>query len=484
MAAPGVYVTTSARSGVAGQVTAPSGQFFIVGMFERGPIDRAVQVRNIGELERVFGTRTPYSSSYDQLVTFFSEGGRQAQVVRVVGAGATAGTLTLKDRAATPADTLQFDAASVGNSSTTLSVEVLDGSVANTFRVRVYQANKVVEDYNNLANPVDAVSRFSNSVYVRVTNLASTSASPTNNPAAIERTALSAGDDARMSVTADTYIAGLDLFTETLGTGAVAIPGQGTSAAHAGLVAHAERFNRVALLAAPMESTVSSLQALSSAVDSEYAGLFAPWVNVPVGAGMITPLSPEGYVAAVRARAHETVGPWRKPAGNIARAQHVLSLVTVFDNDDAELLAESKVSPIRGEGVNIRLYGWNSLSTDRDNWRDLKDRDLVNWLVTESTRRLENYVFETIDNRGQLMSQIEAELVGLVDPVAQANGLYARFDDEGNEIDPGYAIDTRSLNTESTIVNNELHVGLAVRVSTTSDLINLTIVKAGIQSAL
>ena len=44
MAAPGVVVTTATRSGPTGTPRAQSGQYFVIGLAERGPVDVPVKV--------------------------------------------------------------------------------------------------------------------------------------------------------------------------------------------------------------------------------------------------------------------------------------------------------------------------------------------------------------------------------------------------------------------------------------------------------
>src|SRR3954447_21356034 len=132
---PGVNVTTNVRSGPSAGAQPPSGQFFLVGVFERGSTTEATRVRSVAELNRYFGNTTTYSAGYDQAYTFFSEGGEQAYIARVVGDAATTGTLSLVDRAVTPLATLTVNAANAGAWSNNLTVEIDDGPTTSTFRM-------------------------------------------------------------------------------------------------------------------------------------------------------------------------------------------------------------------------------------------------------------------------------------------------------------------------------------------------------------
>jgi hypothetical protein len=478
---PGVNVSTAARSGPSSALTDFSGQFFVVGMADRGPTDVATLIRGLADFEAIFGTRVSYSTLYDTVKTFFEEGGDQAYVVRVVGDAASIGKVTINDRAGTPVPTLDANAASAGAWSSNLKVIVDDGSLANTVKVTITLNNSQVESYDNLDSPASIVTRFANSLYVNFVNKGSATVAPANNPEVGTYT-ITAGTDDRATVDADSYTAGLALFTEGLGDGAVSVPGVGTTV-HAALQAHAIQFNRIAILSMLSTSIESDLTTQASALDTEYAGLFAPWVQISDGAGGVRNVPPDGYVAACRARAHKQTGAWRAPAGGIAVANTLVGLSTEFTTDQANNLDSAKVSVIRRVANTIRLYGWRSLSNDTVNWSYLNFRDLMNRLVVESENRLEGYVFSPVDAKGALQAAINAELVGIVEPIRQAGGLWENVGPDGTLIDPGYLVETgSSVNTSASLANNEVRARLSVRMSPVSALVSLTIVKVGLLS--
>lgn len=482
---PGVVVTTSARSGPTTPLSAASGQFFMVGVFERGPETPTV-IRGISDLRQVYGNRVAYSDAYDQLVTFFSEGGEQARVARVVGSAADSGTLTLNDReATTPLPTLTISAANAGSWSSNLSVEVANGSNTGTFRLIVRLGNDIVEDYNNLATPADAVTRTNGSNYITVANMGSTTTAPANNPAVQARTTLTAGTDDRASITAADYVAALDLFTLDMGDGAVAVPGQDNATVRNALVNHAQANHRIALLAGAKDDTVSSLISAASSINSMHAGLFAPWIVVPTDGSATKVIGPEGYVAACRARAHREEGPWRAPAGSLATARYIVDVYQRYTAADANKLDDAKVSAIRYISNTVRLYGWRSLSNDFESWSYLKDQDLINRIVLDAESRLEQFVYAPIDSRKQLQSLVEAEMVGMLEPIAERNGLFGKWDEEGNETDPGYVVNAGDdVNPVSSLTQNRINVVISLRVSPTAALISLNITKVNPLGAL
>ena len=489
MAAPGVTVTTETAPGGGDLETGRAGTYYVAGLTQRGAVDGPVQLRSLSEYTSKLGERVSYGALYDDLATFFAEGGTRAYVARVVGDAAAVGTLTLQDRAGVPVDTLRIDAKDPGAWSSDVTVEVTDGIVADTFDLIVRHDGDIVENYRNLASPAAAVTATATSGYIRAFDLGSATVAPDNNPAVQAATALSAGDDDRGSVVAADYVTALDRLGADLGAGVVAIPGQTADTVGAGLIAHARATRRLALLAPASGQTVQQASAtalaLRNTAGAEHAGIFYPWVQVPDGAGGVRTISPEGYVAGVRARTVAAVGTWRAPAGDIARAKYVTGLETDLTEDDIGSLTDDHVNAIRTAFSSVRLYGWRSLSTDQVNYRFLNGRDVLNDVASQLDRQLEQYVFRTIDGRGALFTEVEGTVASVVQPLAAAGGLYANVDAEGNEVDPGFRIDTGpTVNTVETIAAGEVRVAVALRVSPVGELIRVTISKVSLRSEL
>lgn len=484
---PGVSVRTATRSGPVNPAIPASGRYFVVGQFERGDVVVPQRVRSLAELEVKFGGRVTYGSAYDDLRMFFEEGGTEAYVVRVVGPSATKGTLTLVDKAGSPLPTLKVDALSPGAWSAGVTVQVAAGTQANTFKVIVSGPLSVVETYDNLSTAADAVVALNASAYVRGTDLGSVTVGLNAQPATIAATALSAGSDDRASIIASTMVAALDLFGPEYGVGAVAIPGQASSAVGAGLMAHAKAKRRLALLATAVGANAAAAKAAAAALvsaDGEFGGVFYPWVRVPLGGNASKLISPEGFVAAARARAHQQVGPWRAPGGEISVARFITGVEVPIVRAVGDDLDDNNVNAIRTIAGTTRLYGWRSLSTDRDNYALLTGRDVLNTLAYACEDALESYVFQSIDAKGQLLASVAAELIGVVEPMRAAGGLYELIVN-GQQVDPGYSVDVGdTVNTIAVLNQNKIAAVLAVRVSPVGTLIDLTIVKAGLTATV
>lgn len=484
---PGVSVRTATRSGPVNPTVPPTGRYFVVGQFDRGVPGVAVRIRSLAELEVQFGGRVTYGSAYDDLRMFFEEGGTEAYVTRVVGPAATKGTLTLTDKAGSPLPTVRIDAISAGAWSTGVTVTSSAGTIAGTYKLVVAGPLGIVETYDNLVTPADAVNALNASAFVRAADLGSATVAPNNQPKVQAATALSAGTDDRASITATLMGNGLAAFGSALGTGSVAIPGYSSTLVGAALMAHAKTFRRLAILAAAVGADDAAYTAAATALlaaDGEFGGLFGPWVRVPLGGGASKLVSPEGYVAAARARAHRDVGPWRAPAGELSKAEFVLGVERELTQAQGNALNASAVSAIRTIAGSTRLYGWRSLSTDVDNYLLLTGRDVLNVLAYAAEAALERYVFRTIDSKGQLLASVAGELVGVVEPMRAAGGLYELIVD-GQQVDPGYSVDVgATVNTAAVLNANKVAAVLAVRVSPVGELIDLTIVKAGLTATV
>jgi hypothetical protein len=474
---PGVNVSTATRTGPTAVVTAASGQFFVAGQAERGPADTATLLTGFADFEAIYGNKVSYSYLSDTVKTFFEEGGSKCYVSRVLGPSPTKGVRALVDRAVggAAATTLTLTAINEGAWSSDLSVVV---STAGT-QIDIYYDGDLKESFTG-ATVAELTTALGGSEWVTATNAGNTGATPLPLAGTFS---LSAGTDDRSNIVTSNYTDALDAFAKELGDGSVAIPGIG-STVHATLINHASANRRIALLDASETASTSALTTLADGLNTEYAGLFAPWVQINTDSGL-TYIPPVGYIAAVRNRAHEEDGPYRAAAGLIATARFVTGLKYDYSKAVGDNLDAAKVNAIRFINNTVRNYGWRSLSDDTDNYTLLTGRDLLNRLVTESEKRLEQFVFQTVDGRGQLLSAINGTIVGIVEPYRQKGGLFEKFDVEGNIIDPGYLVETGpNVNTLNNLAQNEVRARLSVRISPSAALITVTIVKVGLLAGL
>lgn len=478
---PGIISTVTTRSGRSSTGT-EAGTFFVAGITERGRTDVLGTVRSISDYAQQYGGRVTYGSLYDALRVFFEEGGSTAKVARVVGPAATEGTLTLMDSEATPAETITLDALGAGDWSANVDVDVAAGSLSGTFKITIAYGD-ITEVYDNLSTAADAVQKI---------NLRSDLVRATDEGAGTDPAdgsfSLAAGDDDRAAVTATHYTDQLTALADaTTAPGLVAIPGQTADAVGAALLAYAEANRKIAILASAITADVAAAKADAAAlIDSpgaEYGGLVFPSITINHNGALID-VSPEGYVAGVRARAVADAGPWRAPAGQIAASTTIVEPTVEVDQTTGDDLDASGVSAIRTIYGSPRLYGWRSLSSDVENYGLLTNGDIVNFVLSEVEKVMEEFVFEPIDARGQLFSSLKGSIIGVLQPIASAGGLFAQFDGS-NEVDPGYRVVTdETVNTTTTLQQSKLRADVSIRPSPSAALIEFNLTKVSLTSAV
>lgn len=480
---PGIVVNTSVRTGPSTVNQSPTATFFVVGQTERGPIDSAKMVTSIADFETVYGNYVSYGSIHQQVQTFFEEGGAQVYVSRVVGASATAGELDLLDSNSDTALTLS--ATGPGNWSTNLEATVQ--SIGTGFQIKLYLNDELVYTTGECATATAAVTRINNSPvagkYVTATdggNLA---------PVTTARTALSAGDDDRGAIVTASYVDALQLFDADLGPGAIAIPGQNGATIWNAILSHCYSFNRMALLAFPenysAEQAAEDAASQSAELYAEYAGFFFPWVKMVNENGTSLNISPEGYVAAKRSIAHNTIGPWQPYAGQISESTFITGINQTIDKASGDELDESRVNALRIITGRVRIYGARSVSADEDNFRFLTAREMLNFIVHRAQVVLEDLVFSPIDGRSSLFSKVEARLIFMLEPIRVAGGLYEAFDNTGKRIDYGYSVQVNdAINPLSQLAGGLVKAKVGIRVSSVGDQIQVDVTKSNLTASV
>lgn len=449
-------------------------------MFQRGPIAATV-VASLTQFVALYGDRPTYSFAYDDLTTYFREGGGEAVVARVVGPAATTGTKTF-NASGTTTPAIRFDASSPGSWSADVDIEITAGA-SSTVTVGVYYQDELVNRYANLASVADIVNAVAQSAYVQAFDLGGAL------PATSEKSAgaLSAGADDRLNVNTASMTAALNRFSPDFGVGAVAIPGYTVDQVGGALQTHAGDNRRIALLHLPQDGTVADAVADGEgfvSAQGKSVGIFHPWVQIP-GPGN-TPLTvpPTGYVAAKRAVAHRTAGPWRVPAGQIALASYLVGVDKQYTTSEANQLDAANISVIRSFAGAIELYGYRSLSTDEATYPLLNKQDATNVVAQDLEALLQPRVFGSVDADGTFFETIKGDCIGYLAPIRDEGGLYALKNVQGEEVDPGYQVVVdATLNTAATLAKNEVYVKVGLRWSPVAELIYLTITSVPLTTA-
>jgi hypothetical protein len=500
---PGVVVTTAVRTGPTVANVAPSATFFVAGITERGPVDRAVLVTSLTEFEDYYGGFVSYGFVHQQVQTFFEEGGARCYIGRTVGAspGATSsntstGVLALAEPAGTA---VTLTASGPGDWSANLKVTVTQLGAANSRAVKFFLNNEQVYSTGECANAAVIVNKINSSPIAARYATATLSAGKdaTFLTVVSTPTALSSGSDNRTNITLTNYSNALALFTDDLGSGAVALPGvagsSGTAttlAIHTALIAHANTNSRIALCSFP--STFVSTDAIAQMSNygladdsSEHSAFFWPWVTANRAVNTPMTISPEGYVAAKRSVTFNAIGPWAPYAGLTSEASFITGLAATTGKTIGDALDAARVNALRIINGRVRIYGARSASSDEDNFRYITAQEMINYIVVEAQNRLEDLVFSTIDGRGSLFGQVDARLRALLDPIRTAGGLYEAFDSLGNRIDYGYTVVVNeAINPVSQLAGGLIKAKVGVRVSSIGDQIQVEVTKSNLTASV
>lgn len=482
---PGVVVTTAVRTGPALVGVNPAATFFVAGQTGRGPSDRAVQVVSLGDYESKFGGAVSYGYVHETIKTFFEEGGSVAYVSRVVGASASTGFLTLKD--SSNEDVLTLRAAGPGLWSASLSATVEDtgGGVI----VRIFLNDDLVFRVNESGSSAQIAARINASPLAARYVTAEVDDNGTGVPAALADTDFSSGNDDRSSIVDVDYVNALSNFTDNLGAGAVSIPGKNGDTIWNGLREHANANHRMALASFAEDATDTFAKTkaidLSYADNSEHFAFFYPWVTVRSASGINIAIPPEGYVAAKRSLAFNTVGPWQTYAGLISEAKFVNGTNITVDKVMGDSLDESRVNALRVINGRVRIYGARTTSWDEDNWRFINSQEMVNYVVVQAQAVLEDLVFSVIDGRQAIFSRVRSRLVGLLEPIRVAGGFYEAFDEFGERVDFGYTVTVdSSINPVTQLAEGLIRAKVGMRVSSVGDKIEVEVTKSNLTASV
>ena len=485
---PGVVVTTAVRTGPSTANVAPASTFFVVGESQRGPIDEARLVTSLAEFEVRYGGYLATASLHQQVQTFFEEGGSRAYVSRVTGSSAVAASLEVDDNAGSPALTLT--AANPGtwaNGSTGLSIttEVSGSGIA----LKLFLNGDLVYSTGAQTSAGNTVSTINDSSIASVYVTASTINSSGVLGASASAQAFSGG----VSDAADEseYIAGLGLFLNQYGAGAVAIPGKYGDTVWSAIETHCVTNSRIALLAFDPADTVTAVKTAADswitaeATNPEYAAFYFPSIKMTGSALTSLTISPEGYVAAKRSIAHNEIGSWSPAGGLQSKARFVTGTAVAVDKTAGDSLDTAYINAIRVIQNSVRIYGARSASSDTTNFRYITARDTLNYIVVQAERSLEDLVFSPIDGRRTVFGRVESRLIGLLDPIRTAGGLFEAFDVDGNQIDAGYSVEvTDGLNPITQLATGVVKAKVGVRISSIADRIEVEIIKSNLTTSV
>ncbi len=110
---PGVYIE-EIPSGVRTITGVSTSIAAFIDYFKRGPMNKAVQIFNFGDFERMFGGLDALSEASYAIQQFFLNGGSQAYVVRVAGGNPVASNVTISNASPAGAEAIRIKAIDPG----------------------------------------------------------------------------------------------------------------------------------------------------------------------------------------------------------------------------------------------------------------------------------------------------------------------------------------------------------------------------------
>lgn len=485
---PGVVVTTAVRTGPTSVQVTPTATAFVAGVTSRGPSGSATLISSIAQYEAIYGGYTSLGYTHQTVKTFFEEGGARIYVSRAVGTGSTPATCVLLDGEVTPATSLTLTATGKG---TWAHSGVLEASIVivNTtgFYAEIFLngAKVYTSATYTAATKAEFVDEINNSAVAALYVTAASTGSVI--PAAVTKQDFTSGTDGS-TVAANDIVVALGSFTYDLGSGAVMAPGFYDNTTVGALIENADTNHRIAISSVAAGSTAGDAVTDSAAYlgdeNSEHLAIYWPWVKVPNGALTMT-IPPEGFVAARRAAVQNSRGVFYPYAGEAGAASYVVGLETSVSKEDTDTVDAGNVNAIRIVQGSLRIYGARSMSTDTDNFRFITGQEVLNYVVYLAELNLESLLFQPIDGRKTIFARVASTLVSILDPLAKAGGLFANYDVNGKEIDPGYSVVVSdALNPVTQLAQGKIVAKVGARVSGIGDKIEVEVTKSSLTASL
>lgn len=243
---------------------------------------------------------------------------------------------------------------------------------------------------------------------------------------------------------------GLAAFEEVSNVSIMAIPGITSAAVQLALVAHCQNLaSRFAVLDMPLEMTKpQDLLTHREIVDSDYAAMYHPWLEVyDMAAKRPAYIPPSGAVCGIYARSDITRGVHKAPANEVVN--NCIGLSCMYNKGEQDLLNPAGVNLIRAlPGQGIRVWGARTCSSN-SLWKYVNVRRLFIYLE-ESIRTQTNWaVFEPNDE--VLWLRVQRTIVSFLRDMYRSGALVGATEDEAFFVNIG-----RDTMTEQDIANGRL----------------------------
>ena len=483
---PGVYVqeTLNPIQPVVGPSSDTVAAF--VGANDRGPTTPTLVTSWSQYVSKFNSWNTTASNALPlALYMFFSNGGSQAYVQRVVGSGAAQATRTLSDRAGTPVATLQVKSNNVGAWGNNINVSVTDSATTGYFNLVVYYNGStsadIVEQWTDLTM-TSTDSRYAlsvingNSNYIAVVDLASTSTGATKNPAVVSNQALSSGANGA-TVTSTPIIAALSNFDTIPQSLNLNIPTYTDATTVNAAISYAVGRGDVFVVIDGVDDTVANQLTLAATYTAtSQAAVYYPLISIadptvtvgaPTGSTKTVPAG--AAVVGLMAATDASRGVFKAPAGLQARLAGAVSVVPLTNaNLDSLNSANPPVNAIRYvSGAGIVVMGSRTLKPGyADRYVPVR-RTLI--YLEKSLKDLTQFaVFEPNDAR--LWTRINATVSSFLTSFWSQGGL------AGTNPAQAYFVKCDSdINTQAVIDNGIVNIQVGVALQRPAEFVVINI---------
>lgn len=432
-----IEVTTQAVASPPASSSTPSGQAFVLGATQRGPVDKAVRVTSPAGFRAVFGDAAGGPATADLLDVAFRHGLGAAWVGRLAGP------------AAMPASKVLGSALTVTATS--------PGAWGNAVTAGWTDATKTLV-VDGVGYPAPDVATLQAALRLAGAPVVVSGTLPAAN---VTAAALTGGTDDSGNASIP---GGLSLFDGGLGTGAVTVAGHSASTTAEDLAAHCEATNRLGLLAGWSGDSTADIATDLALLDSDALNLLFPWLLADG-----TAHSPAGLALGARARAHATGNPARSPLHIDFATSDWFDTVEVHVTDDEfKQLDAAGLSLVRSTHNGVRLSGWRTVSAPQGvkTLQGAQYRDLIGWIGYEAGQVADRWSHSTVDGKGVALGALQGSLVGLLERIKPA--LYS------TDSDPGYRVDcSAQLNPPEELANGVVRADISIKCAPTADWLRI-----------
>jgi hypothetical protein len=487
-----IVQTVTAPAAVQG--TSDTDPAFIAALFEKGP-QTAQLITSIDQAQTVFGKDTAYTQAASYLEAYFRIGGNRAWVSRIVGPTVLAASITFNGTGAVAS--VKFTANDVGAYANSYRAAMIAPISAGIRFQLTDAAGNILVQSPDLADKAAVLAYTGAAKYGTFS-----SAGAGTIPVAVALANLTGGTDDNTNVTDTQRTAALARFTAAMGPGQVLLPGDVRQQAATLLGIHGAANNRWPLPDMPDSTTAATITSAATALvadaNAQIMQPVAVWGQGPaiVSGGTLRDIPPSIMQAAIIARQDRLTGNPNQPtAADNGIVPWIVGLKSSFT--DAELDAFTDA------GVNyfVDLYG-------NGQYRQMGNRTLANpttnrLYLQASNGRLDmlirargkliadRYVHKQIDAYGHTASKYGGDLTIMLSRLRGMDALFPLVDGNGDEIDPGYVVDTSTgpenssaVNKPSTTAAGQLIAVIGARRTPGADLVYLKIVNHIVGEAL